>query len=271
MNKCIPIFLSSVLFLTGCSTMGMERHLSNEREVDLEQFGYEEDDDFTLNESVMYNMSDLTQLDQLSTSHISSIIADDLDAGHYNEWIVFFRDWVDEEPEEAAPFTNLYYDALLAHIESPFSNSEELVTDAIQTFSEQYESDPLDHTRTLRLARALMESGRDVERGAEMIFEWAETANDEELGSDGFFTIARAHHNVGNFEESIEIYDQLTTLSPDDASIYYLQSQAYREMGDDESAQDAMEMAFAPSRNLITNFGDDTLNFYQQFLEESVD
>lgn len=85
------------------------------------------------------------------------------------------------------------------------------------------------------------------------------------------FSIARAHHLIGEYEESVAIYDQIAALSPDDALVYYLQSQAYREMGDEESAQDAMDMAFSPTRNLIANYGDDTYDFYLQFLAESTE
>lgn len=174
MKKLTPLFFTAIL-LTGCSTMGMERHVANEQEIDIEKYGYEEDEDFLLNESVMYHIADMSRTEHLSTSNLQSIFTDEIEAGNYNEFIVFFRDWREEEPEEAAPFTNHYYDSLLAHIESPFPSSEQLIPDAIATFESQYNADQEDATRLLRYARSLMESGYNVEQGAELIFKWQET------------------------------------------------------------------------------------------------
>ncbi|MFB4161657.1 tetratricopeptide repeat protein [Geomicrobium sp. JSM 1781026] len=269
MKKHVSALSLTALLLTGCSTLGMDRYIATEQEIDTEKYGYEEDEDFILNESVMNHIAALSREDQLSTRNLQSIFSDEIEAGNYNEFIVFFRDWSNEEPEEAAPFTSDYYNALLSHIESPSPSSQQLIPDAIATFESQYSADPEDDTRLLRYARSLMESGYDVEQGADLVFRWRDNVPDEERGIEGLFTIARAHQLIGDFEESVQTYDQIAELSPDDARIYYLQSQAYREMGDEENAQEAMDLAFSPSRSLLNNYGDNTYDFYLQFLDES--
>ncbi|MBB6450384.1 tetratricopeptide (TPR) repeat protein [Geomicrobium halophilum] len=264
--KRLPFVLLSVLLLSACSTYNMEQHIAEEETINIETYGYD-DDSFHVDAEALDQLADKIRLEELSTTNINSVIDDEINNGLYNEFIVFFHDQLDNDPENVTPFFNKYYDALVAHVKSPEENSEPLVADALDVLEEQYNSNPENDEHLIRYAQVLMESGHDVEEGANLILEWKDELEEGEVDNSGLLAIAQAHYHLEEYEESINVYNHLAANNPDEPMIYYLQSQVYQEAGQTEAAQHTLEEAFEPSQELIGAYGDSSYDFFLNVIE----
>ncbi|MFB4165188.1 tetratricopeptide repeat protein [Alteribacillus sp. JSM 102045] len=265
-------FLSCLLIVSGCSTYGMNRHLAEEEAIDTDKYAYQ-DENFTYNEETLQELAERFRNEDLSTSNINSIMEDEIKSGNFNEVIIYLRELQAEEEDEAAPFSRRYIEALEAHVQRTAEPSKALVEDAVALMKQQYELDPESEENTIDYAKLLIDSEYDVEQGAQLLFDLEENMeeNDEQPGRDLLLALAQAYFAVGDFENSLERYDELTALDTEDPTHFYRMSEVYAAMDDRKGEKEALTQAFEPTAEFLNRYGDKSYNLYKDYLNASIE
>ncbi|SDH18668.1 TPR repeat-containing protein [Alteribacillus persepolensis] len=262
-----------LLLVSGCSTLAMERYIAQEEAVDTETYAYQ-DENFTYNEEIVQELANRFRNESLTTTNVNSIMEDEIENGRYNEVIIYLRELrAEEEEAAAAPYSQRYMDALQAHVERTSEPSEPLVEDAVNLMEQQYQLDPEDEKTTLNYAKLLLNSGYDIDKGAQLLFDLEEevTAKEEQPGTDLLLALARAYFALGELDESLERYQRLTALDSENPTHYYRMSEVYTAMGDEKGRRDALTKAFQPTAEFLEQYGDDTFTIYEDYLNASID
>ncbi|RSL35151.1 hypothetical protein D7Z54_00835 [Salibacterium salarium] len=273
MNKSMVIGLVTILLTTsGCSTIGMNRHLEQEQTVNTDKYAYD-DENFVYNNETLQELADRFRLEDLSTTNINSIMEEEIENGRYNEIIIYLRELRAEEPEEAASFSDRYTEALQAHVENTDEPAQPLVQDAADILQNQYESQPENEENIINYATLLMESEHDVDKGTSLLFDLEEDLqeNGEEPGRDLLLALAQAYSITGDYEQSLERYDTLTTLDAEDPTHFYRMSEVYAKIDDQEGEREALTQAFEPTSDFLESYGDDSYTLYKDYLRDSIE
>ncbi len=255
-----------IFLLAGCSTIAMERKLAEENRIDTETYGYE-DEAFIYNEDVVQQLSQRFRLEELSINNVSSIMEDEIEAGHFNEVIIYMRYLMDNEEEQAAMYTDRYYEALLAHVENTPQPSQQLLADATKSARVQYELRPDDQRTTAQYATLLLYSDEDFQEGLDLLFALENQLEEqgEDFQKQTIQALAQAYLMNGQYEESVERYQTLASLDSENVLVYYNISYVLELLGRDDEAAAYLERAYAPTTDFLDTYGTETVGLFNSF------
>ncbi|MDV2684329.1 hypothetical protein RYX56_08100 [Alkalihalophilus lindianensis] len=265
------ISLSTLLImLVGCSTMRMEQKVAENNRVDGELYGYE-DESFTYQNSVLQRLADRFRLEELTSENVNSIMQDEIQAGYYNEVLIYLNYLTENNEQEAALYTERYYEALATHVQQVEDPSPQLLEDAIQTARVQYQNDPSNQRTVVHYANLLLYTDDRQQEGQDILFELKEhlASSDEEYNPSTIHALAQAYFLNEQYEESVDYYLMLSALDPDNAYHYYNISYVYEQMGDQESANRYLTKAYAPTNDFLKTYGTEAFGFYSSLFESA--
>lgn len=271
-------FLSSIIAImlvsTGCSTIAMEKKVAEENKIDTDIYAYP-DDAFLYNEGLVQQIADRLRLEELTTENVASIMEDEIEAGSFNEVLVYYRYLLDQHPNEAALYTEQYGEALMAHIQSTAEPSELLLADATESARKQYELHPENQDSVVQYANLLIHSSDESEkvRGTTILFELEEklAENDEDLRRKTIRALAEAYLLTDQYEQGLDYYKTLASIDPDDTIVYFHISNVLSLLGRDEEAEQYLDLVYAPTTDFLEQYGTDTFGIYSSFFQESFD
>ncbi len=260
------LFVLLLVLLSACSTMNMERKLAEEQRIDTTLYAYD-DEEFRYSDQIVQTLAKRFQLKELTTTNVNSIMKDEIAAGNYNEVIIYFRYLLDEKENEAAMYTERYYDALQAHIQNTNDPSPQLVEAAILQAKRQFEFEPDDQRHVVYYASLLIDSKYDVEQGLDLLFTLEEDLyqRGEDPNKQTLQALANAYYVNGDYEESVENYLFLIALEPDDSSLYYTVSYVLEEMGEVEEASRYLEKTYAPTIDFLNMYSTEAFGLYRSY------
>ncbi|WP_100405482.1 tetratricopeptide repeat protein [Bacillus solitudinis] len=262
----ILILITCITWLVGCSTMNMERKLAAENKIDTETYGYD-DEEFIFQEAVVQDLATRFRLEELTTENVNSIMEDEIEAGYYNEVIIYLRYLLANEEEQAAMFTERYYEALLAHVQQVQDPSPQLLADAIESAKRQYELDPTHQRNAVHYASLLLHTNEQIETGMQILFDLEEEllTKEEDFNKQTIQALALAYMMDEQYEESIEHYLTLASLDPEDALVFYNISYVLEQMGEFDQANDYLLKAYSPTTEFLETYGTEAFGLYQSF------
>ncbi|GAE27459.1 hypothetical protein JCM9140_3606 [Halalkalibacter wakoensis JCM 9140] len=267
--KIIGITSTLLLLSTGCSTAQMERKLAEENRIDTETYAYT-DPEFIYDEEMVQLLANKFRLEELSIDNINTIMEDEIDAGRFNEVIIYMRHLLDHDEKQAALYMNRYYDALLAHVEHVSNPSAQLLVDAIHSARVQYEVNPDDQQATVQYATLLLYSEENYEQGLDLIFSLEKELleNEEEVHKRTLQTLAQAYLIDEQYEESLERLLTLRGFDSDDSLLFYQISYVLDLLGEHEEAAAYLDRAYSPTRDFLARYGTDSFGFYASFFND---
>ncbi|MDV2886324.1 hypothetical protein RYX45_14130 [Alkalihalophilus pseudofirmus] len=250
--------------------MRMEQKLAEENRIDGELYGYE-DEAFTYSQNVLQQLSDRFRVEELSPKNVNSIMKDEIQGGHYNEVLIYLNYLRENEEQEAALYTERYYEALAAHVQQVEEPSPQLLKDAIDSARLQYENDPSNQRTVVHYANLLLYTEDQQEEGKNLLFQLKEQLNqtDEEYNPSTIQALAQAYLLDEQYEESIDYYLMLSALEPENAYHYYNISYVYEQIGDMESANRYLNRTYAPTNDFLQTYGTDAFGLYSSLFQSA--